>query len=168
MIARAAYRVRQFLWAVLAPLRRAELEQIEPLLPPAQWTLFRRMSPADRRHGLAVYQTLRAQGVQQPDLLAAALLHDAGKGAVRLRLLLRVATVLFERLTPRLWEKMSSGEARGWRRPFVLYRHHAAIGAQWAAEAGCSPLTVRLIRQHEEPPGDDALLTLLQQADESS
>lgn len=168
MIARAAYRVRQFLRAVLAPLRRAELEQIEPLLPPAQWALFRRMPPADQQHGLAVYRALQARGVQQPDLLAAALLHDAGKVAMRPRLPLRVATVLLEGLAPRLWERMSSGEARGWRRPFALYRRHAAIGAQWATEAGCSPLTVRLIREHEQPPGNDALLTLLRQADDGS
>jgi len=168
VIARAAYRVRQFLRTVLAPLQRAELEGLEPLLPPEQWALFRRMPLADQRHGLAVYRALRARGVQQPDLLAAALLHDAGKGAVRLRLPLRVAAVLLKRTAPRLWERISSGPARGWRQPFVLYRCHAAIGAQWAAEAGCSALTVRLIGEHEEPPGNDVLLSLLRQADEGS
>ena len=38
------------------------------------------MHVADRRHGLDVVASLRADGVTDPDVLLAGLLHDAGKG----------------------------------------------------------------------------------------
>ena len=42
--------------------------------------VFDAMHLADRRHGLDVVVTLRAEGVTDPELLLAGLLHDAGKG----------------------------------------------------------------------------------------
>ena len=39
------------------------------------------MSVSDQRHSLNVMRTLRRQGHTEPDLLAAALLHDVGKSA---------------------------------------------------------------------------------------
>ena len=62
-------------------------------------------------------------------------------------------------------------EPHGWRRPFVIYRHHMEIGASRATQAGCSPLTVSLIRRHQEalrrePQNEEErLLVALQQAD---
>ena len=47
---------------------------------PAQLALFDAMHVADRRHGLDVVASLRADGVTEPDVLVAGLLHDAGKG----------------------------------------------------------------------------------------
>ena len=49
-------------------------------IAPAQLELFDSMHVADRRHGLDVVASLRAEGVTEPDLLVAGLLHDAGKG----------------------------------------------------------------------------------------
>ncbi len=172
MSGRAAYRVRQFFRALTAWWVQEELSDIERVLTPAQQALFQRMLPADRRHALTVFRTLRARGVESADLLTAALLHDVGKAAAPPALWVRVAVVLLGRFAPRWLERMSAGEPTGWRRPFVVYRRHAEQGAQWATEAGCSPLTVALIRRHEErlamPDGEeDALLALLQEADEN-
>ncbi len=172
MIGRAAYRVQQFFRAMTAPLATGELREVRQVLTPAQWALFIHMSSADRRHGLAVYRALQARGPQPADLLVAALLHDVGKAAAPPSLWVRVAVVLLERFAPRLLERLSRGEPQGWRRPFVTYRRHAQVGAEWAAQAGCSPLTVALIRQHEEPVGrpeseEDRLLALLQEVDGS-
>ncbi len=167
---RAAYRVRQFFRALTAPLAEMDTQGVEGALTPAQQALFRRMSPADRQHGLEVYRTLAGRGDVPADLLAAALLHDVGKAALAPSIWLRVMVVLLERFAPRLLERLSEGEPKGWRRPFAVYRQHAGIGAEWAAEAGCSPLTVALIRHHHGP-GDGldkegrALLRLLQEAD---
>jgi len=45
---------------------------------------------------------------------------------------------------------------------------HAERGAALAEAAGSTAETVRLIRLHRTPPGDDAALALLQAADEAS
>lgn len=124
----------------------------------------------DRQHALNVVRALQQRGYDEPDLLAAALLHDAGKAAPqggRVRLGHRVAVVLMRAFWPALLERIAQEDAAGWRRPFYVQQHHAAISAQLAQEAGCSPVTVDLIRHHEDPPGpaDNSLLTALQAAD---
>ncbi len=143
----------------------------------------------DRRHGLNVLRTLQERGHTDPDLLAAALLHDAGKtgrgekGGV-LRLWHRVAVVLMRALWPSLLERLGGPMPPGshgshscghWQQPFFVQKHHAAIGAELAHQAGCSSGTVALIRRHEDPPGQaedssdllsaDPLLAALQAAD---
>jgi hypothetical protein len=57
------------------------------------------MPVADRRHALDVVDRLLHAGHEDPDLLAAALLHDAAKGH-RMRLWHRVAGVLMEAAAP--------------------------------------------------------------------
>ena len=63
--------------ARVAPDERAGLAD---WITPAQLALFDPMHVADRRHGLDVVATLRAEGVTDPEVLLAGLLHDAGKG----------------------------------------------------------------------------------------
>jgi hypothetical protein len=132
--------------------------------------LFRAMPGHDRQHALNVVRALQQRGHDEPDLLAAALLHDVGKAVPRggrVRIGHRVAVVLMHAFWPALLERLAREDAVGWRRPFYVQQHHAAISAQLAQEAGCSPVTVDLIRHHEDAPGpaDDSLLAALQAAD---
>ncbi len=153
------YRLRQF-WRGLHPtVTPAELAAVAALLPPPAFTLFQRMSADGQRHGLNVWQTLqRAENhtVDLPlDLAAAALLHDVGKVAadvtgLRINVWWRSLLVLLELVAPRLLTQLASADPQaGWR--YLLYVHlaHPVIGAQWAAESGCSALTCWLIAQHQ-------------------
>ena len=167
----ALYRVRQFLGALLARVSSEELRQADEVLPPGAQALFRKMSVPDQRHSLNVMRTLRRAGHSEVDLLAAALLHDVGKADAKIHSWHRAIIVLSRRFAPGLLAWLTHGEPRGVRRPFVIHRQHMEIGAQWAAQAGCSPLTVSLIRRHQEPlrrepVGDEErLLIALQHAD---
>lgn len=136
------------------------------VLPASAWKLFDAMPVADRRHGLDVAHRLLAAGHDDPDLLAAALLHDAAKGS-RMRLGHRVAGVLLQALAPRLLERLARDEPRSWRYAFHLYLHHGRLSAAAALGAGCSQRTAAFIDAASSST-DAPLAAALRAADESS
>jgi hypothetical protein len=175
MVMPVRYRVEQFLRALTAQhaISDQRIKQLTKILGPRARALFVRQAPQDQRHALAVYEALCDQGHTHTDLLTAALLHDVGKVAAQLSPWQRGLFVLAERLVPRALDGFSHGPAEDWRRPLTRYARHAEIGARWAEEAGCSPLTVELIRRHEEQPRtchteEDRLLAALQAADSAN
>ncbi len=130
---------------------------------PPQLAVFDSMHVADRRHGLDVVATLRADGVTQPDVLLAGLLHDAGKGDTG--------------IAPRVI--YSLGQAYGrwiWRLGAVIpgggaslerLRTHPETSAILAQDAGCTARTVELIRW-QDAPRDPEFGELLRVADEAN
>jgi len=154
---RILYRLRQF-WRTL-PVKTdpRELEQAKARLNPAQWELFQRLQPGEKRHALVMLHHLLAQGEQQPDLLVATLLHDAGKLRYPLSPMERAIVVLAEAIVParvRKWGSLPDGGFESlprWRKAFVVAEHHASWGADLAHMAGASPLAETLIREHHHP-----------------
>jgi hypothetical protein len=114
---------------------------------PAELALFDSMHVADRRHGLDVVATLRADGIDDPEVLVAGLLHDAAKGDTGI--LPRVIHSLGQAWggwIPRLARLVpGTGES------LDRLRTHAEESARLAAAAGCTPRTVELIRWQEAP-----------------
>ncbi|CAN5481942.1 hypothetical protein BH20CHL7_BH20CHL7_11270 [soil metagenome] len=129
----------------------------------AQLEVFDRMHAADRRHGLDVVATLRANGVTDRDVLLAGLLHDAGKGDTGVWP--RVAYSLGQANGPWVWRLAAL--VPGWGLALERLRDHAASSAALAERAGCSPRTVELIR-HQDAPVDRDAGRLLQLADEAN
>ena len=136
------------------------------VLPVTAWPLFETMPVADRRHGLDGVRRLLAAGADEPELLAAALLHDAAKGQ-RMRLWHRIAGVLLEAAAPAVLRRLASRNERSWRHPFHLYLHHAELSADMARHAGCSARTAAFIRGTVDA-GDTQLLRTLEAADDAS
>ena len=161
------HRVRQFAAHLTARVTASETEGAQRILPPEAFALFAAMPVADRRHALDVAAHLGAGGYDDPELLAAALLHDAAKGH-RLRLWHRVAGVLLEAIAPALLERLARDEPRSWRYPFHLYQHHAELSAEAVRGAGCSARTAAFIRGDTAEPADASLLAALRAADEAS
>lgn len=156
-------KARQLAGHLRARVTADELAALEAWTTPAQRSLVASMPVADLRHGLDVVARLRADGVDDPDVLLAGLLHDAGKGR-SVRVWHRVTWSLGERYGARLW-----GVARlvpGFAGPLDRLRDHAEISAQLAAWAGCSNRTVELIRYQAEPR-DPEYGRLFKLADES-
>jgi len=140
---RPLYRSRQALQALLPRVEAGELELARGLLSEEEARLFFSMERRDQRHGLEVARRLRQVTDDMPVLIAA-LLHDCGKG--RVRLWLRILNVLWPAAVARL-----AVEGERWRGAAYRLRHHAELGATMAREAGCSETTVRLIHGHIEP-----------------
>ncbi len=161
-LARARYRVWQALYRLVARVGEADLAPVRAYLPPAGQALFLTMSRGDQRHSLDVFAALTATGCDDRDLLAAALLHDAGKGNHRVRYPMRPAIVLLHAWAPRLLDWLAGPAATApigwWRRPFRDAWHHAELGAILAQRAGLAPRVVELIRTHHDPQGPAAAL----------
>jgi hypothetical protein len=163
---RPAYRVRQFRDHLVARVSDAERAGAHGLLPGDAAAVFDGMPVADQRHALDVVARLRVAGQTDPDLLVAALLHDAGKGD-RVRLWHRVATVLVGALAPARLDSLGSPDPGSWRYGFHVQRHHEALSARAATEAGCGPRVAAFIAG--TPAGADAqLAAALRAADAAS
>jgi hypothetical protein len=155
----ARYRVYQFFRSLLLrPLDDDDKRILKAMLPSAGRALFTTMSRNDQRHSLTVYRSLRARGCADADLLAAALLHDVGKGAGRVPLWARPPVVLLRRFAPDTLNQLSETPDSWWRRPFYYARRHAEIGADLAAQVGLSARAVEMIRTHHQPGGPAAEL----------
>ncbi|GIW07208.1 MAG: hypothetical protein KatS3mg060_2013 [Dehalococcoidia bacterium] len=164
-VARVVYRTRQFAAYTLGRFGEVDDALAVAALPPALAALYRTMDPAARRHHLAVYRRLRASGCDNPDVLAAALLHDIGKG--RVSPVERTVYVLASRVGPWLAHWLAGDGRHGWR---ALYRlaHHPTLGAALVRAAGGSERLVWLIANHQRRDWDDRDLRMLQAADEAS
>jgi hypothetical protein len=159
------HRVLQFVSHLTARVSAEEEVTAHRILPGSAWTLFDSMPVADRRHGLDVAAHLLARGLEDRDLLAAALLHDAAKG-VRLRLWHRVAGVLLEALAPRLLARLAAREPRN-ENAWHMYLRHAELSADAARQAGLSARTSAFI-SGSVSEADMQLAVALHEADEAS
>jgi len=162
-VSRPLYRTRQFLGTLRPRVALAEREEARALLGERLFALFDSMERRDQRHCLDVYRRLSESGCADADLLAAALLHDAGKGRLagpRVRLWQRVVHVLLEAASPGRLERAGGGLG-------VLHRH-AEVGAELAAAAGAPAAVVEMIGEHERREGQDERLHRLRAADDAS
>jgi hypothetical protein len=158
-----ASKVRQFRSHARAGVGADERAGLTDWLTPPQLALFDAMHVADRRHGLDVVATLRSEGVSDVDVLLAGLLHDAGKG--RTAVWPRVAHSLGQAYGTWVWRV--AGLLPGMAPAIGRLRVHAETSAVLAAQAGCPPRTVELIR-HQDAPIDPDAGRLLQLADEAN
>ena len=158
---RLLYRGRQVWQALRTRIDPDRLAAIDDVLSHQEASLFQAMERRDQRHALEVTHRLLAAGVQDRDILKAAMLHDCGKGSVPVWL--RIVKVL----APRLVRAAARPGASSWRGAAYRITLHAQIGARAAEQAGASPLTVRLI-SGQVGSEDAAKLELLTAADDVS
>ena len=109
-------------------------EFVARVLEPGEFGLWGRMSPADRRHSVAVARRIDGP----PDMVAAALLHDVGKVEANLGTFARVLATI-----------IGPGRAKG---RMALYLRHDIIGEGLLREAGARPLVVTWAAEHHLPP----------------
>lgn len=153
---RIRYRIQQFVRGFGAKIDADEQAAALALLPETAWPLFTAMPPDAQRHSLNVLKTLQSAGYENPDLAAAALLHDMGKVAaqeagVGINLWTRGPLVVAEAVAPDSLRKQARPERdAGWRYAIHVQLEHPAIGADRARAVGCSELTCWLIAHHQD------------------
>lgn len=160
LLSRAVYRIRQVVIGVRPALRAGEVASVRALLNDQERSCFTSMDARDRRHSMDMLLWLRARTTPSRALKVAALLHDVGKG--RLRLHERVAFVLFGALPGDVRVRLAAEHASGFRGAMWRLEHHAALGA--AQLEGCSSERVRWLVAHHtdaDPPADEELQWLI-------
>jgi hypothetical protein len=165
------HRMAQGMRALSLLMRSVDPPEVGDLLTPAQRAAFHALPAFDRAHLASVLSWLRAAGETDPDVLQAALLHDIGKHADghRVMLIHRALNVLLERYAPGALARLAHLPAPWWRAGLALAVHHPRLGAEMAAELGCSPRTCWLIAHHEDDPlPDDPHLLRLVEADQAA
>ena len=126
---------------------------VHSLLSPQERTIWDSLSGPDRRHSAAVARRVEEALGAPADrsVLAAALLHDGGKGVCGLRTGGRVLATLAGAAVGRTDDTVRSWSASsGYRRRVGQYWDHPAIGASILEAAGSDPLTVAWTREHHD------------------
>ena len=156
------HRIRQFFGALRPHVDAEDRADAYRYLTPAEQAVFESMMLRDQEHGIIVFERVRdATSAPDPQLFAAALLHDCGKG--RVGLWQRVVYVL---AGAPLRARLASEHGAAWRQGFWRLLHHPRLGADAVAATGADPAVVRMIREQDSPE-PDARLALLQAADDA-
>ncbi|MBI5566888.1 MAG: hypothetical protein HY870_18465 [Chloroflexi bacterium] len=164
------YRLRQFIGGLTARVSEADRREADEVLPRDARAWFRSLPRDAQWHGLNVMRDLQRAGYDQPEVLAAALLHDAGKIEAAHGPLVRALMVLARKFAPD-WlarrARLDWRSARGLNRVAAVAAQHPQIAAERAAQCGCDPITIDLIRRHQDKAAtQDDWLRALQQVDD--
>jgi hypothetical protein len=143
---RAFYRIGQLRRALNPNVSESERTAARNTLGDHLYPLFASMHPADQRHCLDVFETLLADGHTGDELLAAALLHDCGKGAIagaRIHVWHRISYVALAPAPPLLRAacRMNPGLA--------ALRDHGERTVALVREYGAPPAVIELVEQTE-------------------
>ena len=165
MIWRLSYRARQLRRTLAPGITTDDLREAQSVLGGDLYALFAAMQPADQRHCLDVHRQLRSEGEDDPDVLVAALIHDAGKGgdaARRIRTWHRVAYVVLGTLPPGALDRIVRGDGG----LAHLHRHGEAT-LRLVRRAGASERIVRLLEVMEARRGGNPRAARLLAADDA-
>ena len=163
LVERWLYRARQAGNVRAGKLTRQERMEVGDVLSLPLLDLFLSMRGVAQRHGYDVYRSLRTQGWNDPDLLAAALLHDVGKGY--LSVASRALWVLLGAWSKSLRERLALHPVLGLWLGLRVSLYHASLGADLVHKAQGSLITAWLIENHELQGHADPVLQALQRAD---
>jgi hypothetical protein len=117
--------------------------------------VWRRLPGADRRHAVAVAREVVVtvpRGKLRSDVVAAALLHDAGKIESGLGTWGRSAATAVALCVGRQRVAAWAAASAGWRARAGRYVLHDQLGADLLAGVGSADLVVRWAREHHLPP----------------
>jgi hypothetical protein len=113
--------------------------------------LWNSLSAADRRHSIGVArETIRLLGDAPRPVVAAALLHDAGKVDAQLGTFGRVIATLCAKIAGREMAPAWAAKS-GFTRRVGLYLQHDELGAVRLELLGSDPLTIAWAREHHLP-----------------
>lgn len=170
LVERSQYRVHQFLHGFRTSIDPDDLQRIVSLLSENELKIFLSMQPRERRHGVDTMRHVDRLAadhgtVATNELLTAALLHDAGKGTIRVED--RIIYVLLKNGAPDLLERLAHADGTRWRSALWRLCHHAELAASQFEEIGLARRVIELTAAHHrgKTTDDDLELAWLIEAD---
>jgi hypothetical protein len=156
---------------LFAQVTASDLREADRSLPPEAQAWFRSLPHDLQWHGLQVMRDLQRSGIDQSEVLVAALLHDAGKAVGPSGPIGRAIVVLAKKFAPKWFARYSTIDwrsAHGLDRLMAVAQQHPQIAAERAQACGCDPITIDLIRRHQDRsnPNNDPLLIAFQEVDD--
>ena len=147
-----------------------DLQEADRFLPLDARAWFRALPRDLQWHGLRVMRDLQRSGIDRSDVLAAALLHDAGKAVGPSGPIERAMVVLAQKIAPKKFARYRSIDwrsARGLDRLFAVAWQHPHIAAKRAQLCGCDAITIEIIERHQDRSSNsDPLLIAFQKSDD--
>ncbi|MGH8946790.1 MAG: hypothetical protein ACRDVL_11670 [Acidimicrobiia bacterium] len=115
------------------------MELVRSFLAPPLRTPFFEQAPEDQRHGVEAAGHVISAGIENPEVVTAALVHDIGKRHARLGVSGRVLASLMIRARLPLPSR------------FRAYRDHGPVAAEELTALGAPGLAVEFARHHHGP-----------------
>ncbi len=133
------------------PAEAEDLAWARGQLSDGEWLLFERMSNPDQRHAIDVARAVVAELPDaEPEIVAAAFLHDVGKVESGFGTPARVVATVFWAVAPdRLADEWL--DAASPLRALAQYRRHPELGEQLLLDAGAHPATAGWAADHHKP-----------------
>ena len=176
MLARLAYRLRQFYSAIFSRYTKTDEVFAKSYLTLEESALFNQLPYFEKRHSVIVARKMMELSFYNPELdqrklVRLGLLHDIGKVVERNSIFSKSVMVIIRFLFPALYELLAkAGEKQRLFYRFYVHKHHGAIGAELLEKLGVSAEILSVIKKHDpraNPWGveDPVELKILQQAD---
>jgi len=156
-------RIKQYFKAKKAKIYEEDYKFLMNFLNEKELEYFNKLPVYEKRHSLDVcYYLIDKYGVEEYDLLKAAIFHDIGKIKAKITPTKKAIAVILKKI-PFLANLLE--------RPVYflkVYYNHAEYGAEICKEIGLNERIVGIVRHHHDNNPKDENIIKLQEADEKN
>ena len=156
-------RIRQYLKAIRSRVSEQDYRFLLKILNEKEMEYFNRLPEFEKRHALdTCYYIIEKYGIEDEDLIKAALFHDIGKTKASLTLHKKVIAVILG------WFPFIAIHLKKYVWFLKVYYDHPRYGGDICREIGCNERMIYLVEHHHDKDVSDEELKKLQEADKKS
>jgi hypothetical protein len=159
------YRVKQFFWGLVARLTESDISFVNNNLDEHELKLFFKLPKNEQLHSVKVARIvgdeIKARGINDRNIIKAALLHDIGKIESGLNIFSKSIMVLGDKYCPKLLSKFIRFKVVN------AYYNHPEIALTYLSESD-EAIKYYILNHHNYSICEDEVLKIIQNADSKS